>query len=213
MAVTAGDLLPTIKKLVASYLEEIGSTDEAQAVYLFPYLNHALRKLANIAYVMKISDPLSISSDGFVTFNLNTQPITNLYAPLRILEPSGTKEVRKRTSFVDTNGWWRESANTQIHVKGLASGLYTLHYIAYPATVATNNSPIEFPDSGTMGLCYYVAALIVESLPNAKDLATHYYSLAERDMKIAVQGNVDARGHSSGGYVPSLNLVDTVFKG
>lgn len=213
MAITAGDLLPTIKKLSASYLEEIGSTDEAQNVYIFAYINHALRELANIAYVMKISDPLSISSDGFVTFNLNTQPITNLYAPLRILEPSGTKEVRKRTSFVDTNGWWRESTNTQIHVKGLTAGSYTLHYIAYPATVATSSSIIEFPDSGTMGLSYYTAALVVESLPNGKDQADHYYGLYARHMKIAVQANIDARGHSSGGYVPSLNLVETVYKG
>lgn len=210
--ITADDLIPTIKQITVSFLEEIGSTGSQQNQFIFIYLNQALRKLANIAYVMKISDPLTISGNGDVTFQLNSQPITNMYAPLRIMDSNG-KETAKRTAYADTKaGWWRESSNTALNVKGL-TGSYTLHYIAYPAQLAQTTSVIEFPDAGSMGLAYYTAAMIVESLPNAKDLVAHYYSLAQQHLKIAVQATIDARGHSSGGYVPSLNTVDTAFLG
>jgi hypothetical protein len=210
--ITADDLIPTIKKLTSSFLEEIGGTDSAQNSFIFIYLNNALRKLANIAYTMKISDPMTINADGFITFKSGAQDITNLYAPLRIVDPTG-KESAKRVSYVDTKvGWWRESHNTQMHVRGF-NGAYTLHYIAYPAQVAQTSSVIEFPDAGSMGLAYYTAALIVESLPNSKSLAVHFYTLAQQHLKVAVQANIDARGHSSGGFVPSLNTVDLAFGG
>ncbi|WP_138752761.1 hypothetical protein [Paenibacillus sinopodophylli] len=210
--ITADDLLPTIKKLSASFIEEIGGTDTAQNSFIFIYLNNALRKLAKIAYVMKISDPLTVSLDGFVTFKSGTQDISSLYAPLRIINPSGS-ETAKRTSFVDTKiGWWRESSNTQIHVRGMV-GDYTLHYLTYPAQVVQTSSAIEFPDAGSMGLAYYTVALIVESLPNSKSLSVHFYTLAQQHLKIATQANIDARGHSSGGFIPSLNDVDMAFGG
>ncbi|AHV96155.1 hypothetical protein [Paenibacillus sabinae] len=208
--VTTGDLLPTIKKLTASFVEEIGSNDTDQNFYLFQYINHALRKLASVAYNQKDSDLLAISGDGYVTFKKSGQDITNMYAPLRILDPNW-RDVQKRVSFADTRGWWRESYNTQIHIKGIAltanplpSGNYTLQYIAYPAAVSSESSLVEFPDAGTMGLCYYCSALIVESLDNAKDLAAHYYSLADSHLEVATQANIEGRGTSSGGYVPSL---------
>lgn len=216
--ITAGDMLLTIKKISASYLEEIGSTDGDQEVYIFEFLNNALRKLANIAYVMKISDVKALSADGFVTFQSSAQNITNMYAPLRILDPNG-REIAKRTSFVDTKGWWRESANTQIDVKGfsltsqpLAAGNYTLHYLAYPAAIASTSSPVEFPDAGTMGLCYYTAALIVEAFADSdKNIANHFYQKAKGHLRIAVKANLDGRGHSSSGFVPSMNDIETVF--
>lgn len=209
---TADSLLPTIKKIVASFIEEIGNTDNQQNQYIFIFINEALRKLASVAYVMKESDSLTISADGLITFQRSSQPITDMYAPLRILDSNG-REVAKRTAYADTRaGWWRESSNTPIHVKGL-NGSYTLQYIAYPATVAANNSPIEFPDAGSLGLSYHVAAMIMEARPNAKDLATHYYALSNSYLKIAARANIDARGHGSGGYVPSLNAVDAAFGG
>lgn len=216
--ITAGNLLLTIKKISASYLEEIGATDGDQEVYIFEYINNALRKLAKIAYVMKISDAKSLSADGFVTFQQSSQDIANMYAPLRILDPNG-REMTRRTSFTDSKGWWRESSNTQISVKGfslasqpLASGNYTLHYLAYPATIASSSSVVEFPDAGTMGLCYYTAALIAESFADdGKGIVNHFYAKAKGHLRIAVQANIDGRGHSSGGVVPSLNDIDTAF--
>ncbi|MNY18347.1 hypothetical protein D3C86_1517230 [compost metagenome] len=142
-----------------------------------------------------------------------------MYSPLRIIGPDGW-EINKRTSFTDYRGWWRESSNSDIHIKGftdpgnpLLSGGYLLQYLAYPALVTDTSSVVEFPDSGTMGLCYQCAALIVESLPSAKDLAVHYYNLSSQYMKIATQANIDARGQSSGGFVPSLFTIDQAFKG
>lgn len=216
--VTTDDLLPTIKKLAASYLEEVGSTDTDQNFYIFQFLTNALRKLANIAYVMKISDTKFIEDDDFVTFQKSSEDITNMYAPLRILDPNG-RELTKRTSFVDSKGWWRESANTQIDIKGftlasqpLSAGNYTLHYLAYPATISSSSSPVEFPDAGTMGLCYYTAALIVEAFADdGKTIANHFYQKAKGHLRIAVKANIDGRGHSSSGFIPSMNDVDFAF--
>lgn len=219
MAITAGDLVPTIKKLAVSFLEEIGATDKDQDFYIYMYLNNALRKLAGIAYIMKESDLISLSTDGYVTFLSSSQPIANMYAPLRILDPSG-RETAKRTSFVDVKGWWRESANTKIHMKGftvasqpMAAGNYVLHYLAYPATVASAGSVIEFPDAGAMGLTYFVAAMIGESFVDGdKRIVDHYYGLADAEIPITTQANIDGRGHSSGGFVPSQSTTDSVFR-
>lgn len=206
---TAGDLLPTIKKLCASYIEEIGANDDDQNVYLFQYMSHALRKLASIAYQCKDSDQLEITTDGYVTFKRGLN-IANMYAPLRILDPFG-RDMQKRVSFADTRGWWRESSNTEIHIKGYAlatnplpGGAHILQYIAYPTPITSMTTVIEFPDAGSMGLCYYAAALIVESLDDSKDLAAHYYSLADSHLEVVVQANIEGRGTSSGGYVPSM---------
>lgn len=208
-----------IKKIAVSFLEEIGSTDSDQNVYIFDYLDKALKKLAGIAYVMKISDVKALSADGFVTFQQSGLDIANMYAPLRILDPNG-RELAKRTSFTDTKGWWRESSNTQLHIKGfsltsqaLAAGNYTLHYLAYPATISSSSSVIEFPDAYAMGLCYYTAAMIGESFVDSdKSLVSHYYNLADADIAIATQANIDARGHGSGGFVPSQTKTREVFR-
>lgn len=214
------DLLPTIKTLARSYLDEIGPNEESRDMYIRAYINNALRKLASLAYVYRESDPLLLNADGYVTFQRNAQPITDLYAPLRILDPFG-QETEKRTSTAASKGWWRESSNTQLHMRGftlssrpLPAGNYTLHYIAYPALISSNTSIVEFPDAGQMGLCYYAAGLIVESLEDEqKPLPLYHFAKAQEHLKIAVQANIDARGHGSGGFVPSQNIVDTVFFG
>lgn len=216
---TAGNLVPMIKKLAESFLEEIGDEESVQDNYIFQYLTHALRRLAHIAYHQKNSDALYVSSDDYAIFQIGGVDITDIYAPLRILDPQG-RDTQKRVSFADTRGWWRESTNTNIHLKGFAlatnpmpAGNYILQYLAYPAIVASLESAIQFPDAGSMGLCYFTAALILESRPSAKDLSTHYYNLAQSHLKIAQQANIDGRGTSSGGYVPSLATVDLAFGG
>lgn len=205
----ASDVTTTIKKLVESYLEEAGNTDQEQNNTIFMYLTLALRKLAHLAYYEKASDALYISSDGDAIFQRSGQDITDIYSPLRILDPQG-RETPKRVSYADTRGWWRESANTNINLKGFAlatnplpAGTYTLHYLAYPASVNSLNSPLNFPDAGIMGLCYYTAALILESLPTAKDLSNHYYGLADGNWEVVGLANSMGRGVSSGGIVPS----------
>lgn len=219
MALIASDLITTIKKLVDSYVEEIGSTAEQQETYLFAYINNALRELASVAYQKKESDALLIASDGYKTFQRASQDIADMYSPLLILDPNG-KEIPMRRSFTGSKGWYKEATNTRFHFKGfslterpLPSGEYTLQYIAYPATVGANTSPVEFPDAGAMGLCYYVAALILESLPDGQEMASRFYELSNLRRKVTVQANIDGRGVSSGGFVPSISSVDTVFRG
>ncbi|OMD69190.1 hypothetical protein BSK48_17085 [Paenibacillus odorifer] len=206
---TAGDLVPTIKKLAESFLEEIGDEDNVQNSFIFQYLNQGLRRLVHLAYQQKDSDALYISSDGLQIFTVGGAPITNMYSPLRILDPQG-RDMQKRVSYADTRGWWREATNTNITIKGYAlatnplpQGEHILQYLAYPSTVSSLQSRVEFPDAGSMGLCYYVAGLILESRPTAKDLVNHYYGLADGYWDIVLLANTAGRGVSSGGMVPS----------
>lgn len=218
---TAANLVPMIKKLAESFLEEIGDEENVQNDYIFQYLTHALRRLAHIAYYEKTSDALYISSDDYAIFQIGGADITDIYSPLRILDPNG-RDTQKRVSFADTRGWWKESANTNIHLKGFAlatnpmpAGNYILQYLAYPAPVTSLVSAIQFPDAGSLGLCYYVAGLILESRPydGDKAIVAHYMEIAKGHLKIAVQANIDGRGTSSGGFVPSLATVDMAFGG
>jgi hypothetical protein len=215
MTVTAQDLITPIQKYVASYIEEIGSSSAAQNVYLLNYLSLALRKLANLAYQAKISDVLSISADGDVTFVQGGLPL-DLYAMLRIIKPDG-RSMNKRTSFEDYSGWWRESSNMPINITGftatppLAAGNYRLHYLKYPAKVTATGDPVEFPESAIMGLIYYTCAMVLESHPNLKDQTSYFYGLAKAQLKVAVLANMDARGTGSGGFVPSVSVVDQYF--
>jgi hypothetical protein len=206
----ASDLVPTIKKLVESYLEEIGDGAAEQNSNIFMYLNQGLRKLARLAYQERDSDALYISSDDYQIFTIGGNAITNMYAPLRILDPQG-RDMQKRVSFADTRGWWREATNVNIHIKGYAlatnplpAGNHILQYLAYPGTIASLESRVDFPDVGSMGLCYFVAGLILESRPSAKDLANHYYGLADGYWEIVELANMEGRGTSSGGPVPSM---------
>lgn len=211
MPITADKVITPVKQYVASFLEELGSTSDAQNTYLFNYISLTLWKLAHIAYQPKYSDVLNITADGYQTFKLSAVDITDFYAPLRILNASG-QEVQWRTSYSAPTGWYKESASVRIHTKNL-TGNHTLHYLDYPAEVTATTSVIDFPKAGLMGLIYYVSAGVLESLPNAKELSDHFYRLAEKDLKIAVLANTDARGKSSGGFVPSPFTVDQFFKG
>lgn len=216
---TAANLVPMIKKLAESFLEEIGDEEAVQNSWIFDYLTKSLRRLAGIAYQEKTSDALYISSNDYAIFQIGGVDITDMYAPQRIIGPDG-RDAQHRTSFSDNRGWWRNSTNTQIHITGftleknpMPAGDYRLQYLFYPAEVTSLVSAINFPDAGEMGLCYFTAALILESRPSAKDLSTHYYNLANQHLKIAEQANIDGRGVSSNGIVPSLTRVDAIFGG
>jgi hypothetical protein len=215
MTITAQDLITPIAKYVTSFIEEIGSSSASQNVYLLNYISLALRKLANLAYQVKISDALSLSADGDVTFTQAGLAL-DFYAMLRIIKPDG-RSLNKRTSFEDTSGWWRESANMPINITGftsappLAAGNYRLHYLKYPAKVTAVTDVIEFPEAGIMCLIYYTCAMVLESHPNLKDQTTYFYKMAKQNLKVSVLANTDARGTGSGGFVPSVSLVDTYF--
>lgn len=205
---TAGDVITLAKTMNAMDNEELG-TDSQQTDKYIIFLNRALKELAHIAYRTRQSDVLNITSDGYKTFQKDSTDINDLYAPLRILDPTG-KDTVKRTSYAAPTGWWRESDGQQIHVKSM-SGNHTLIYVGYPLTVTDSNSPLDFPEAGVMGLTFWVIGIAKESR-NAFEESSAMYARARERLKITVLANEAARGVSSGGFVPSINDVDRAFK-
>lgn len=208
MAVTASDVINLVKTMGVMDIEEIGSSTAVQDANLITYLNIALKELAHIAYVVRVSDALTIIADGYQTFLRSTAAITDMYSPLRILSSTGT-ETDKRTAYSAPVGWWRESANTAIHTKGL-TGANTLQYVAYPATVVSTSSPVEFPDVGIVGLAYWMLAAIKESR-NAMEESQDLQAKARARFKRIVLANQAARGFTSVGYVPNTEDIDNNF--
>jgi hypothetical protein len=205
----AGQLATLIKQMIKMDLAEIGENSEAQNTYIYDFMSRSMQKMARLAYITRISDPLTISADGFATFKLSAADIADMYEPLRILDSTG-REVAKRNSFGAPKGWWKESANSQIHVKGL-NGSHILHYIKYPKEITASSDIPEFPPSAYMGLVYDTMGMIKES-KNYYDEANNMYLLARTHLKIAVKANEDARGFT-GGRPPSINDVDAYYKG
>jgi hypothetical protein len=202
MPATAGDVMTLVQQMRANDIADIGDDSIAQQNYLVTVINRALKELAHIAYRTKVSDSLDITVDGYQTFMASSSPITDLYSPLRILDASGN-EVNRRSSFSATKGWWRESDAAQIHTKGI-SGVHTLHYVAYPASVSGTGSTLDFPESGLMALAFWVCGIVLESR-NAWEEANAMYARAQQRFSIPVLANEAARGYSSGGYVPSFD--------
>lgn len=206
---TAGDVMTLVQQICAMDIAEIGNDSAGQQAFLVTVINRATKELAHLAYRTKVSDALNITLDGYQTFLASATAITDMYSPMRILDPSGNETVR-RTSYSAPKGWWKESDAAQIHTKGLI-GSHTLHYVAYPAAVSSSTSPLDFPEAGVMGLVFWCSGIVKESR-NAYDEAGSMYLKGKERLKVLVLANVAARGYSSGGYVPSVNEVDTSFK-
>jgi hypothetical protein len=204
---TADDVIFMVKKMAASDIRELGNSDSQQNTYLLAYITRALKELAHIAYISKESDVLNITQDGYQTFLQDGNPV-DMYAPLRILDQNG-RPVEKRTAFDGPKGWWRESASTKIHTKGM-NGNYTLHYIAYPKSVQSTTDMVEFPDAGIMGLVFWTCGIIKESA-NGYQEAQVMYDRAKERLKVAIAANDYGRGKSTGGWVPSLNDVGMIY--
>lgn len=206
---TAGDLIVSIKQMRAMDMEELGA-DENQTTALLGYISQAMTYLAHVAYITRDSDVLTIAADGYQTFMRSTVAITDLYSPLRILDSTGF-EAKKRTSYTESRGWYRESNNAMIHTKQL-TGAHTLQYVAYPAAVTQTADIPEFPEAADWGLKFWVCALVLESR-NAYAESEAMYAKAKQHLKVAVLANTAARGYGSVGYVPSPNDVDIYMKG
>lgn len=209
MSRTAGQLATIIKMMCAMDIAELGDVASTQNAYIYDYMSRALKELASLAYVVRITDSLSITADGFVTFTLAGSNVADVYEPIRIMDSNGN-EVPKRAFFSAPKGWWRESANSDFHVKGL-NGNYILHYKAYPTEITSDSQVPDFPESGYMVLCYYTSGLIKES-KNFYEESQAMYSKAKERMKLLVKANEDARG-TMGGKPPMVSDIDLYFKG
>jgi hypothetical protein len=208
MTRTAGQLATIIKQVSKMDIAELGENSSIQDTYIFDFMSRALNELASLAFVVRTSDALNITQDGYVTFQIAGSDITDLYEPLRILDSNGN-EKGKRYAFTADGGWWRESANTPIHVKGMI-GSYVLQYKAYPKEITVASDIPEFPASGYMALVYWTCALVKESKDYFEE-AQHMYTLARERLKLVVKANMDARG-TTGGMPPSIYDVDQYFK-
>lgn len=189
---TAGQLATLIKQEVKMDLAEIGDTDSEQNQYIFDFISLALRGWAKLAYRTEVSDTLTIGSDGYVKFQKGGSDVSDMYEPLRILDSNGN-EVRRRTSFSGAEGWFKESANADIHVKGFKSGDYTLHYIRYPKWISSPSDVPEWPEAGYMALIFQVCGMIKES-KNFYDESQAMYAKAERHLNAVAMANDSARG-------------------
>lgn len=202
---SVGEITSMIKKESKMNLALLGNTDTDQNTYIWYYMTLAMWKYVSLAFAVRVSDLLTVTADGYVTFKRNNADIDDLYEQLRILTPSeaGT-ELSKRSSFTYTNpGWWRESANTQIHIKG--AGTYVMQYKAYPAKAANTEQVLEWPAASYDLLMFETIGKIKESKDDAQGAAAAY-AVADKLIPILVQANMDAQGTTMG-RPPSLANV------
>lgn len=188
----AGQLATIIKKLAQMDMEELGPDDDTQNSYIFQFMNIVMLKMARMAYNVEFSDAKTISVDGYVTFQLNGVDISNLFEPLSLLD-SDENEVTKRTSYSAPKGWYRESNNLGVHVRGLTSGTYSLKYIRYPNLVTLTTDTVEIPPSGYDALIKDVIALI-KLAPNSYAGSEFAGGLAKESYGEVTQGAMSARG-------------------
>lgn len=196
----AGQLATIIKKLVQMDLEELGPDDDTQNSYIFQFMNIIMMKMARMAYNVEFSDAKTISADGYVTFQLNGTDISNMFEPLTVYDASDN-EMQKRTSYSAPKGWWRESNNLGIHVRGLTSGSYKVKYIRYPALVTLTTDTVEIPPSGYDALIKDVVSLI-KLAPNSYAGSETVGAMAKQAYGGVTQGAISARGTGNSGQPP-----------
>lgn len=196
----AGQLSTIIKQLCANDVADLGDSD-AQDNFIFLYLNLVMQEMPRLAYLVTFSDALAISSNGYPTFLKSSASIANsIFEPLTLLT-STESEVPKRTSYSAPTGWFRETHDLGVHVKGLTAGNYTLKYLRYPSTITLSGDAIEFPTSANATLCKEVVSLIKLS-KNSYGGAEYMDKISKTGLGNAMQGAISARGTGSSGQPP-----------
>jgi hypothetical protein len=201
---TVGELNTQIKRESKMNLAQLGSTDASQNSYIWPYMTQALWKYAGLIFRKKVSDPLVVAANGYVTFQFGGVDISDMYAPMKILiapEVSGSTFVH-RTSFDAPNGWFKESANDRIHIKG--PGTYILHYRAYHSKITSDAQTLDLPQAAYRLIQYETLALIFHSLNDVAS-AGAMQAIADKEIPILIKANMDSSQATSGGVVPSQN--------
>jgi hypothetical protein len=201
----AGQLATIIKDLARMDLEELGADDDSQNTAIFRFMNIVMQKMARMAYNVEFSDAKAINSDGYQVFDRNESPITDLFEPLTIVDTTPQEnEMQKRTSYSGPKGWWRESNNLGIHVRGITSGSYKLKYIRYPKLVTLATDDVEIPSTGNEALIMDVVSLI-KLVPNSYGGSEFTGARAKQAYGGVTQGAVSARGTGNSGQPPGPN--------
>jgi len=197
----AGQLGTIITKLAEMDVGDLGNSQTNQNTFIYYYMNIALMKLARLAFNVKFSDSLAITTADYYTFKSGNVAISDMFEPMAIYGV-GDVQIPKRTSYDAPTGWWREANNLEIHLRGLTAGNYTLKYIKYPARVTLDTDVVEFPPSGYDALIKEVVALIKYS-KNSYAGAEFVAGQAKTSLGEANQGTISARGTGSNGQPPS----------
>jgi hypothetical protein len=203
---TVGDLNSQIKKQGKMNIAQLGNSATDQNTYIYYYMTQALWKYAGIIFRKKISDPLTLAANGYVTFQISGVNIADMYSPIKILvapEVSGSTFLH-RTSFDAPSGWFKESANDPIHIKG--AGSYVLHYRALHAKITSESQTLDIPMQAVRLIQYEALAQIFHSLNDTAN-ATTMRSIAVAEVPIVIQANMDSSSATTGGIVPSQNMA------
>jgi hypothetical protein len=200
------DLNTMIKKESKMNIAQLGNTTTDQNTYIYYYLTQALWKYAGIIFRKKISSPLVVSANGYVTFDISGIAIEDMHSPIKILvspEVSGSTFIH-RTSFDAPNGWFKESANDQIHIKGV--GTYILHYRSYHAKITGESQTLDIPQAAYRLIQYETLASIFHSLNDIESFNA-MRSIAIAEVPILIQANMDSSASTTGGVVPSQAMA------
>lgn len=159
---SVGELTAQIKREGKMNIAHLGN-DNDQNTFIWYYITEAMWANAGLIRKKRVTEPLVVSSAGYVDFTIGGNVIEDLYAPLFIyIDEEGGRTYTKRTSFENPKGWWRETANDKIHIRD--PGTYVMQYIAYPQKAITANQALDIPQSAYGLLKYKAISLIKESL-------------------------------------------------
>ncbi len=196
----AGQLSTIIKQMCQNDIADLGNSD-AQDTFIFMYLNLALTELARLAYLVTFSDSLAVTGTDWYSFTKDTTSIaTTLFEPQVVLPypESGSTTYIKRTSYEAPTGWWRESQDQGVHLKGLTAGNYKLKYLRYSKQITLAADIVEFPSSGNATLCKTVVGMIKLSKNSYAGMQALDAS-AKQSMSVAAQGSISAAGTGTTG--------------
>lgn len=213
----ASELFTIISSICQNEMQDLSTDPAGQKTAVYNLMNICLWKQPRVVYWSQYSDVLNLSADGYVTFKFASQDVTDLFEPQIIFKPDGSP-LLKRSSDDAPIGWWRESQNLPIHIRGfssyapLAVGNFTLKYLKYPKQITIDSDAVEIAPSGYYQLIFDVCRLI-KLTRNSYQGAEFMGAQADRALMQTVQGAMSARGTGSTGQPPSVQDAQYVRGG
>jgi hypothetical protein len=217
----AGQLFTIISSLCQNEMQDLGTDSDpttgqsqSQKDAVYRLMNVCLWDMPRVVYWSQYSDQLNLSADGYFTFQYKSTDISDMFEPQMVLQPNG-QPLQKRTSDDAPIGWWRESQNLQIHIRGFTSydplivGNYQLKYLKYPKQITIDADEVQIAPSGYNQLIFNVCRMIKLSR-NSYQGADFMGNQADKALSQALQGAISARGTGSTGQPPSDADVQNV---
>jgi hypothetical protein len=210
----AGQLFTVISSICANEMDDLSTDAQGKKDAVYRLMNICLWKMPRVVYWSQYSDLLNLSADGYVTFKYGSTDITDLFEPQMILMPNG-QPLQKRTADDAPVGWYRESQNLQIHIRGfsaatpLTPGNYQLKYLKYPKQITIDADAVEIAPSGYYELIMDICRMI-KLTRNSYGGSEFMGQQADRALSAAVQGAISARGTGSTGQPPGPQDVQNI---